>query len=236
MDQPTGAMFDVTVWQAALDKYGAVVRMSVWVFDADERLVCGPLPLTPIVALFEKHGHEPDACARCVHECLAQPAGNRPPVIVDTSSGLAVVGVSLVFDGRVVGVLVAGYAMVAFCESVGIARLARETRTPFQELWTAQACPDRGATARQDGEVPQVPRHGAPGEFREADVGRDRGAMAAAAMAGKDSEEAVAELHPATDSRLGQHPETARRSQVVHGVEVIERNAIFQLRGGGSAR
>ena len=98
MDLAANALFDIDVWQSALVKYGAVVQMSFSLFGADQEIVCGPVPMTPIVALFEKHGSKPSACAECVRACLAQPVDHRPPVVVVTSSGLAVVGVSLLLD------------------------------------------------------------------------------------------------------------------------------------------
>ena len=46
------------------------------------------------------------------------------------------VGVSLVRDGQIAGAVVGGYASIGFCESAAVARLARESGAPFQELWT----------------------------------------------------------------------------------------------------
>ncbi|OFW16585.1 MAG: hypothetical protein A3H29_13770 [Acidobacteria bacterium RIFCSPLOWO2_02_FULL_67_21] len=135
MGQPTDTLFDIAVWGSALEKYGAVVQLSAALYGVDEQIVCGPMPTTPIVAVFQKHGYEPGAFAECVRKCLAQPSDNRPPVVVTASSGLAVVGVSLLLDGHIVGAAVAGYALVGFCESTTIARLARESGTPFVELW-----------------------------------------------------------------------------------------------------
>ena len=53
-----------------------------------------PAATKPIVALFEKHGLKPAASAECVRACLAQTGDHRPPVVVATSAGLAVVGVA----------------------------------------------------------------------------------------------------------------------------------------------
>jgi diguanylate cyclase (GGDEF)-like protein len=135
MGQPTDTLFDIAVWGPALEKYGAVTQLSVALYGADEQIVCGPVPPTPIVAAFQQHGYDPGVFAECARECLAQPSDNRPAIVVTRSSGLAVVGASLLLDGHIVGAAVAGYALVKFCESVAIARLARESGAPFQDLW-----------------------------------------------------------------------------------------------------
>jgi len=135
MRQLTHPVFDVAVWGPALEKFGAAAQLSVALYGADEQVICGPLPATPIFATLNEHGHDPGVFAQCVRECLAQPIDNRHAVVVAPSSGLAVVGVSLVLDGHIVGAVVGGYALARFSESVAIARLARESGTPFPELW-----------------------------------------------------------------------------------------------------
>ena len=135
MGLSTDTLFDIAVWGPALEKYGSVDQLSVALYGADAQIVCGPMPATPLVALFREHGHDPGLFAECVRQCLAQPSDLRPPVVVTGSSGLAVVGVSLLLDGHIVGAAVAGYVWVNFCESVAIARLARESGISFRELW-----------------------------------------------------------------------------------------------------
>jgi diguanylate cyclase (GGDEF)-like protein len=135
MSQPTHTLFDISVWGPALEKYGAVVQLSVALYDADQLIVCGPMPPMPITTVFQKHGYDPGVFAECVRQCLAQPVDNRPAVVVTSPSGLAVVGVSLLRDGHIVGAVVGGYKMIGFCEPEAIARLARETGTPFRTLW-----------------------------------------------------------------------------------------------------
>jgi diguanylate cyclase (GGDEF)-like protein len=135
MGQPTQTAFDTSVWGPALEKYGAVVRLSVALYGADAQIVCGPLPATPIAAALHARSYDPGVFAECVRQCLAQPVDNRPAVVVTSPSGLAVVGSSLLRDGDIVGAVVGGYALVGFCESAAIARLAREAGTPFLELW-----------------------------------------------------------------------------------------------------
>lgn len=135
MGPPIDTLFDISVWCPALEKYGAVVELSVALYDADAQIVCGPVPETPIVAAFQEHGYDPGVFAECVRDCLAQPGDSRCPIVVHSPSGLAVVGVSLLRDGQIVGALVAGYAMCKFCDSIAIERLARDSGAPFQKLW-----------------------------------------------------------------------------------------------------
>ena len=85
--------------------------------------------------MFQENGYDPGLFDDCAQRCLAQPPDQRSPVVLTRSSGLAVVGVSLVLHGRVVAAVVAGYALVEFCESVAIGRLARACGVPFPTLW-----------------------------------------------------------------------------------------------------
>ena len=55
----TDTLFDIAVWGAALEKYGSVAQLSVALYGADAQIVCGPIPATPLVALFREHGHDP---------------------------------------------------------------------------------------------------------------------------------------------------------------------------------
>src|SRR5665213_352291 len=137
MDQPTDPVFDTSVWGPTLEKYGAVVQMSVALYGADEGMVCQTVPATAVATLFQNHGYDPGVFMECVRRCLARKVDDRTPVIVTSPSGLAVVGVPLLRDGRTVGALVGGYAQAGFCDSIAIARLARESGAPFAEMWSA---------------------------------------------------------------------------------------------------
>lgn len=146
MHQRDDALFDANVWKPALQKYSAVTRLSVTLYDADERVVCcGSDPSTPFVALFEEYGYAPDILIECARQCLTQ-VENRDPVILAPSYGLAVVGTSLALDGRTVGAAVAGYVLVDFTQAPTIERLAGQAGVPFKRLW---------AVARQQQPVPQ---------------------------------------------------------------------------------
>src|SRR5580765_929346 len=134
MARAAGTLFDAALWRAALDKYGAVTQLSVALYHVDGQRVGSPVPATPLLAALEAHGYDPGVFSRCAQRCLAQAEG-EPAVVVEESYGLAAVGVSLQLEGAVVGVAVAGYALVEFCQSESIARLAREAGVPFVELW-----------------------------------------------------------------------------------------------------
>jgi len=135
MDGAHSTRFDLAAWSSALDRFGAVTHLSVALYSADGQLVDGPAPVTPLYAVFQEHDYDPGLFAECVRQCLAQSIDERPAVIVAPASGLAVVGTSLLIDGEIVGAAVAGYAVVDFCDSVAVARLAREAHVPFTRLW-----------------------------------------------------------------------------------------------------
>jgi signal transduction histidine kinase/CheY-like chemotaxis protein len=236
MRGPVNLLFDLDVWQPALAKSGAVIQMSVSLFGADAERICGPTPITPIVALFEEHGFEPAVAAECLQACLAQLPDYRPPIIVATSSGLALVGVSLLLDGEIVGALIAGYAPVRFCESVGISRLARETGTPFNDLWAAarmvHPLPERRLI--QHGELLQVLGDALLRENRLRRRSEEAAAQLITVAAVKEGFLAVLshELRTPLTPILGWASILKQQGdpKVVHAADVIERNAVFQLR------
>lgn len=236
MDPSPDTLFDVAVWVPALQKFGAVTQLSVALYGADGQVICQPVPATPLFAVLQEHGYETGVFAACVRACLAQPIDRRPPVLVTPSSGLGVVGVSLQLEGNIVGAVVAGYALVGFCESVAIARLARETGTPFAELW---------AVARRQQPIP-IRRLVLHGELlqvlgdtllRENDIRRRSEITAqelATSVAAKEEFLAVLshELRTPLTPILGWAGILRRHSHadVVHAAEVIERNAVLQIR------
>ena len=236
MGLPTDTVFDIAVWTPALEKFGAVTHLSVALYGADGRIVCGPVPATPIVALLEEHGYDPGVFAECVRECLEQHSDNRPPVIVAPSSGLAVVGVSLLLDGHIVGAVVAGYALATFCEPGAIARLARESGVLFQDLW-AVARSQQPIPARRlvlHGELLQVLGDTLLRENRLRRQSEETAQQLTTTAAVKEeflavlSHELRTPLTPILGwaSMLKLHGDP----KVVHAADVIDRNTVFQLR------
>jgi signal transduction histidine kinase/ActR/RegA family two-component response regulator len=236
MGQPADTLFDIAVWGRALEKYGVVTQLSVALYDADAQIVCGPVPATPIVAAFQEHGYDPGVFAECARACLAQPSDSRPPVVVTASSGLAVVGVSLLLDRHAIGAVVAGYALTNFCESVAIARLARESGAPFRELWDVarrqQPVPTRRLVLH--GELLQVLGDTLLQENQLRRHSEETAMQLTTIAAVKEEFLAVLshELRTPLTPILGWTSILKLQSnpKVVHAAEVIERNAIMQLR------
>ena len=236
MGSPTDTLFDIAVWGPALEKYGRVAQLSVALYDADQQIVCGPMPGTPLVALFREHGYDPGVFAECARQCLAQPSDIRPPVVVTGSSGLAVVGVSLLLDGHIVGAVVAGYVLVNFCESVTIARLARESGMPFRELWDVarrqQPTPTRRLVLK--GELLQVLGDTLLLENHLRRQSEEATMQLTAIVAVKEEFLAVLshELRTPLTPILGWASILKLHSdpKVVHAANVIDRSAVFQLR------
>ncbi len=236
MGQPTDTVFDIAVWAPALEKFGAVTQLSVALYGADGQIVYGPMPATPIVAAFAEYSYDPGVFAGCVRECLAQPSDSRPAVIVAPSSGLAVVGVSLVLDGHIVGAVVAGYALVNYCESMAIARLARESGVPFQDLW-AVARSQQPVPARRlvlHGELLQVLGDTLLRENQLRRQSDETAIQLTTTAAVKEEFLAVLshELRTPLTPILGWTSILKRHSdpKVVHAAEVIDRNAGLQIR------
>jgi hypothetical protein len=229
-------LFDVEVWAAALEKYGAVTHLTVGLYDLNGLLVCGPAPATPLYALLHQGGYDPGLLSECVERCLAQ-TEDRPAVTVAHSHGLAVVGTSLLLEGQIVGAVVAGYALVDFSQSADIERLARQANVPFRHLWEVarKQAPVPEHRLIMYGELLQVLGDTLLRENYRTRQFEDAGAQLIVAAAVKDdflavlSHELRSPLAPilAWTSILKMADDPAR---VAQGVEVIERNARLQLR------
>jgi|GEM_PF-2264928 len=145
MNPASDVLFSSDLWLQALERYGRDTHLSVKLFGADERVVFGPIHPTPLFQLFEEKGYDPGIFAECARGCLAQ-TESRPAVMVSKFYGLAVVGTSLMLEGKTVGAAVAGYAFVDFSQLAEVQRLARDAGIKFEQLWQV---------AREQKPVPQ---------------------------------------------------------------------------------
>jgi signal transduction histidine kinase len=127
-------LFDTEVWTPALEKYGAVTRLTVTLFDADCRRVGDPVPPTPLFDLFRRHGYEPEIVSDCACRCV-EAKEIRPAAVVCQTYGLAVVGTALKLGTRTVGAAVAGFSLLKLPEVAAAESFARHAGIPFTEFW-----------------------------------------------------------------------------------------------------
>jgi signal transduction histidine kinase len=128
------ALFSSDLWMRALESYARSSHLTVKLFDDEARVVLGPVHPTPLYQLFEDRKYVPGLFAECARRCLAQ-TGSRPVEIVSQTNGLSVIGTSLALEGELVGVAVAGFALLGFSQASEIQLLARESGIRFEQLW-----------------------------------------------------------------------------------------------------
>ena len=128
-------LFGSGLWKPALDRYTDATGLAVELFGLDGEVMLASSNPTPLVALLRSFGCEPGLFAESARRCLKQTV-SRPAVLVDESTGIAVIGTSLMLERRIVGAAVAGYALVRFPNVGQVQRWARTSKVPFERLWS----------------------------------------------------------------------------------------------------
>lgn len=154
---PNDVLFSSDLWELALEKYASATHVTVKLFDSDLRIVFGPIHPTPLFQLFDGGGYDPGLFVQCACQCLAQTV-ERPAVTVSKIHGLAVIGTSLMLDGKIVGAAVAGYVLLDFSQLSEIQRVAKDAHLNFGRLW--QVAREQSPVSQQrltvNGELLQV--------------------------------------------------------------------------------
>jgi signal transduction histidine kinase/CheY-like chemotaxis protein len=140
---PDSAAFQSDRAKAMLEKYGAVTHLTVQVYGVDRRPASTPMHPSPLFEVLTHARRQPGILVDCLRQCLHQPEG----VVVKEQHGLGIVGTALNLGGQTVAVAVAGYVLTAHLDQLGIARLARDSGLPFDDVW---------AIARKEVPVPRA--------------------------------------------------------------------------------
>ncbi len=229
-------LFGSERWNPALDKFTEATGLSVEVFGARGQIILHPPRLSPLDALFREYGFEPGLFAECASRCLRQTVA-RPALFVAEAHGLTVVGTTLPFEGEILGVAVAGYALARFSQVPLVQRWAKQTGVPFERLWgiVRQQAPVPERRLKLYGELLQVLGDALLREAYRTQQYKDMADKLKAAAAAKDeflavvSHELLSPLTPITGwASVLKKAETLE--QVHRAAEAIEHNALLQSR------
>lgn len=229
-------LFDRGTWTPALEKFGVATQLSVSLYDLDTRVLVEPLPRAPLRAAFEDAGFDPGLFTDCARQCLVTPI-DSPPTVVASPEGLAVVGTALRLDGGVVGAAVAGYAVLEGLEPAAVERLSRSAGLPFMHLWHLgrQLPPMAARQLIVHGELLRVlgdtilREHARSREHQRAAAALTRTVTAKEDFLAVLSHELRTPLAPILGwARVLKS--TTDPGRIAHAAEVVERNAMLQIR------
>ncbi|MGH7906177.1 MAG: sensor histidine kinase, partial [Candidatus Binataceae bacterium] len=156
MPEESEIVFDRGAWSPALEKYAAVVHLTVQLYNSSGSLVCGPVCPFPLFETVARNGF-PREFAECARRCLGQ-TSDSPEIVIETRDGITVLGAPLRLDHKIVGAAVAGYALRKFHDRLAIGRFSREHRLSADELWNVcrAISPEREEQLKMRGELLRV--------------------------------------------------------------------------------
>jgi len=86
MSRPDDVLFDAAVWQPAIGKFAAATHLTVSLYGAGARRLCGPVFSTPLFELLHECDYDPGIFVSCARDCLGQTT-DRPPVVLAPAYG-----------------------------------------------------------------------------------------------------------------------------------------------------
>jgi signal transduction histidine kinase/CheY-like chemotaxis protein len=126
-------VFQTAAGSLALEKYAAVTRLSIRVYDRDRRIIAEQRGSNRLFELLTT-AREPRIVSECLERCFAQP-DRMACVCVEHEHGLALVGAPFTNQSEVVCVSIAGYALTGHIDQLQLRRLAQESGLSFESLW-----------------------------------------------------------------------------------------------------
>jgi signal transduction histidine kinase/ActR/RegA family two-component response regulator len=235
MQQPDGALFKSAAWGPALEKFGAVSGLSVWLFGSNGRPIRGPLHSTPLAEVFRRRRYDPGILLECASRCRGR--ADRKPSVVRHRYGLAAVGASLTLAGEVVGAAVAAYALTEYPKPESMHTLAEESGLKFSTLWDAarKEIPLRETRLILYAELLQTLADAILSETHRTSAFEESSRRLAEAIGAKDRFFAILshELRTPLTPILAWTQVLRREAQadcVRHAADVIDRNARLQTR------